>query len=122
MPLDKSEHDVLASIAGNLEHLANAARINLFYTEEERRDLINQYRQLAKACVDARNRTQDAGPKDQYTSFDERVRALGEEEARRITQPLTDAINASKQATIAFDAFRKDHPLIGKLLMGTTGA
>lgn len=122
MSLDKDDHDVLVSIAGNLEHLATAARINLFYSEEERRDLINQYRQLAQACVDARDRTQAALPKDQYSSYEERVRALGEEEARRITQPVTDAINASRQATVAFDAFRKSHPLIGKLLMGTTGA
>lgn len=121
MPWETEDNHLLATVAENLEHLVTAARINLFYTEEGRRDLVAQYRQLAKVCVEARTGLQEAMPKDGL-SWEERIRVVGEDEARRVTQPHSDTLATSHQATQAFDAFRKSHPLIGKLLMGSTAA
>lgn len=121
MPWENEDHHVLRSVAENLEHLATAARISLFYSETERQDLASQYRDLARACVEARARVQEADPKDGL-SWEDRVMTYGENEANRVIQPVTAARVALNHAVRAFDAFGKNYPLIGKLLAGTIPA
>jgi len=121
MPWESEDRSSLAAVAKNLELLTTATRINLLYTDEERRELVAQYRKLAQDCSEARAKVHEKGANDGLSSeVGDLVR--GEEEAPPVVQPLSAARVALQHASNALDSFRKSHPLIEKLFAGSAAS
>lgn len=123
MPWEKDAYEQLEalsesakSIASSLSHIAVAARLNVLYSEAEQRNLLKEYRQLREADQKAFEILKVTRPEGESTSYEERVRIYGKEEADRMLRPMHIATEERKRTMGLCDMFRKDHPLLASLL------
>lgn len=108
---------VLKSLDTSLSHLAAVARAKVLYANGEFPELVARYRELRTADNTAHRVLQTALPKDGM-SYDARVKAYGETEAKRQFAPLGEALEAKVEAGRAVAAFEYEHPLISQLVYG----
>lgn len=108
---------VLKSLDTSLSHLAAVARAKVLYANGEFPELVALYRELRTADNAAHRALQTALPKDGM-SYDARVKAYGEAEAKRQFAPLGEALEAKVEAGRAVAAFEYEHPLISQLVYG----
>lgn len=108
---------VLKSLDTSLSHLATVGRAKVLYADGEFRELVARYRSLRAADLAACRGLKTALPKDGM-SYDERVKAYGEAEARRQFAPFGKALEAKVETGRAVAAFEEEHPLISQLVHG----
>ena len=108
---------VLRSLDTSLSHLAAVGRAKVLYSSSEFQELAVRYRELRAADLQAHRALQAALPKGGM-SYDARVKAYGEDEARRQFAPFGKALEAKVEAGRAVAAFECEHALIAQLVYG----
>lgn len=108
----------LQNIASSLERLALFRELDAFYSTDDRKRLIKEYRALREADAiafggieAARKEVGDAG-----LGWEARVEKYGEEEANRQTAPMMAAVDSRRSAMERVSEFERRHPTIIALL------
>lgn len=108
---------VLKSLDTSLSQLAAVARAKMLYANGEFQELATHYRNLRAADMEAHRALQAVLPKDGM-SYDARVKAFGEDEAKRRFAPLGTALETKVETGRAVADFECKHALIAQLVQG----
>jgi hypothetical protein len=113
----------LKTIASSLEKLALLRELDAFYSSDERKHLVTEYRALRRADAiafagieAAREELGDAG-----LGWEARVEKYGEEEAKRRNAPMMASLDVRRAAMKQVSEFERRHPAIIALLLAYPG-